>query len=237
MTEWKARRFWRAATVEPVEGGVQLCLDGRPVRTPGKLPLVLPTRALAEAMAEEWNAQEDVIAPATMPVTRAANSAVERVMPHHGDVVAMLAAYAETDLLCYRAEAPETLIRRQADGWDPMLDWADEALGAGFRVTRGVLPVDQEAATLDRIRAILSGYAPFPLTAVHDLVTLSGSVVLGLAVAEGRLSPETAFDLSRIDEVFQAEIWGEDAEAAAAAADKRAQYLQAHRFLRLCCEG
>lgn len=234
MTEWKAKRFWRAAAAEPVGDGYRLVLDGRPVKTPGKAALVLPTRAMAEAMVAEWDAQEDVIRPDTMPVTRAANSAVERVTAFHDEVVEMLAAYAETDLLCYRADGPEALTDRQAAGWDPMLDWAATALGARFAVTAGILPIAQDPACLTAIRRALTAYDAFRLTAVYDLVTLSGSVVLGLGVAKGRLAPDAAFDLSRIDETYQAEIWGRDDEAEAAAADKQRQFVQAHRFLTLC---
>jgi chaperone required for assembly of F1-ATPase len=233
MTEWKAKRFWTAAAVAEAEGGYQVELDGRPVRTPGKALLVLPTRAMAEAVAAEWDAQEGEIKPLTMPVTRSANSAIERVTPSHAEVAAMLSAYGETDLLCYRAEGPQDLAARQAEGWDPLLDWAAEALEARLHPTAGVLPVPQPAQSVANLSAEVTRTPPFHLTALHDLVTLSGSLILGLATAYGRLTPETAFDLSRIDEDFQIEQWGEDEEAAEFATARRAQFLHADRFWRL----
>jgi len=233
MTEWKAKRFWTSAAVIESDGGYQIELDGRPVRTPGKLPLVLPTRAMAEAVAAEWDAQEGEIKPLTMPVTRSANSAVERVTPGHAEVAAMLSAYAETDLLCYRADAPQDLAERQAGGWDPLLDWAAETYGARLHTTVGVLPVPQPEDSLATLAAVVVRVPAFHLTALHDLVTLSGSLILGLATAEGRLSPDDAFDLSRIDEDYQIEQWGADEEAAEFAAARRAQFLHAHRFWQL----
>lgn len=233
MTEWKAKRFWKTATVAEAEGGFQVLLDGRPVRTPGKTLVVTPTRAMADAMAAEWDAQEDEIQPLTMPVTRSANSAIERVTPIKAEVTDMLAAYAETDLLCYRAESPSTLASRQAAAWDPLLDWVADTLQARLVATEGVLPIPQSPDALARVRAHIAAVPPFQMTALHDLITLSGSAILGLATAHGRLTPDAAFDLSRIDEDYQIEQWGRDEEADAATADKRAQFLHADRFWRL----
>jgi len=233
MTEWKAKRFWTDVSVDPAEGGFRVLLDGRPVRTPGKALLLLPTRAMAEATAEEWAAQEGEIQPLTMPVTRSANSAIERVTPAHAEVAAMLSAYGETDLLCYRADGPQILVERQAAGWDPLLDWAAETLQAPLLRTVGILPVAQPEDSLAKLSRIVSDTPPFHLTALHDLITLSGSLILGLATAKGRLTAATAFDLSRIDETFQIEQWGEDEEAAEFAAARRAQILHAERFWKL----
>jgi chaperone required for assembly of F1-ATPase len=237
MTEWKARRFWKTVTVAPVETGYQVLLDARPVRTPGKSLLVVPTRAMADAMAAEWAAQDAEIKPLTMPVTRSANSAIERVTVFRAEVTDMLAAYAETDLLCYRAESPAILARRQADGWDPLLDWASEALDARLIATKGVLPIDQSPAALAAIKTHIAAANVFQMTALHDLITLSGSAVLGLAVAKRHLDPEVAFDLSRIDEEFQAEQWGRDEEADIATHNKRTQFLHADRFWTLSFIG
>ncbi|PAU96436.1 ATP12 family chaperone protein [Paracoccus salipaludis] len=233
MSEWKARRFWTRAEVADVEGGYEVRLDGRPVRTPGKLPLVLPTRALAQAVAAEWDAQTDAIDPGAMPLTRAANSAIERVAPQFDAVADMLADYGGTDLLCYRAEHPVELVVRQAEGWNPWLDWARDDLGADLRVTQGVIPVTQDREALARLRARLAELTPWQLTALHDLVTLSGSLVLGLAVLEGRLDAEAAHRLSRIDEEHQAEIWGRDEEADIAAGDRLQALRNAARLLAL----
>ena len=233
MSEWKARRFWKAASVEAEGGGWQVLLDSRPIRTPGKLPLVMPTRALAQAIAAEWDAQADVIDPNTMPLTRAANSAAEKVTPQFAAVADMLAGYGGTDLLSYRASGPATLAERQAAAWDPLIDWAARALRAPLKITEGVIPVAQDAGALARLRARLDDLTPWQLTALHDLVTLPGSLILGLAVLEGRLDADAAHALSRIDETFQAERWGRDDEAEAAAAARLDAMRVAARLLDL----
>ena len=233
MTEWKAKRFWKAASVEAAEGGFQVLLDGRPVKTPGKLSLILPSRAMAEAMAAEWDAQEDEIDPRTMPVTRGANTAIDRVVPQQAEIAEMLAAYGETDLMSHRADSPQALIDRQAAGWDPLLDWAAETIGARLHVTAGVLPVAQPEDSLKALHQALKDVTPFQMVAIHDLITLSGSIIIGLAVAKGRVDPETGWHLSRIDEGWQIEQWGEDEEASEAAANKHRQFLEADRFWHL----
>jgi chaperone required for assembly of F1-ATPase len=237
MSEWKAKRFWKAADIRETEGGWEITLDGRPVRTPGKLPLVVPTEALARAIAEEWDAQAEVIDPTSMPLTRAANSAIEKVAPQFDAVASMLAEYGGSDLLSYRAESPEDLIQRQAEGWDPLIDWAATELRAPLRITHGITHVAQDDEVLERLHAELRGLDVFGLTAAHDLVTLPGSLVLGLAVIRGRIDAEEAFRLSRIDETFQAEQWGEDEEAAEAAANRREAVLSAARLWQLSRAG
>lgn len=237
MTGWAAKRFWTRAEAIATDAGYEVTLDGRPVRTPAKAPLVLPNAALAEAMAEEWNAQPELIDPRAMPVTRAANSAIDRVVPHRAEVVAMLCEYGGTDLLCYRAETPAELARRQAEGWDPMLDWARACLGAPLVAATGVMHVAQPDASLGALRGEVERHDAFELVGLHDLVTISGSLVLGLAASAGELPPERVWALSRIDESWQLEQWGEDAEAVAAAEAKRIQLLEAHRFLELARAG
>jgi len=231
-SEWQARRFWKDVDVRPAGGGWEVMLDGRVLRTPGNQPLILPTEALARAVAEEWAAQGDIIAPLTMPLTRAVNAAVERVSQQKAAVASMLAAYAEADLLCYRAEGGR-LAELQAEGWQPLLDWAEAAFGARLCATGGVIPVPQDAAALARLAERVEALDPFALTALHDLVTLPGSLVLGLAVLEGRIDAATAHALSRIDEDFQAEQWGRDAEAEEAAEGRRQAMLSAERLWRL----
>jgi chaperone required for assembly of F1-ATPase len=233
MTEWAARRFWTEAAVEETEGGHTVALDGRRVRTPARTPLVLPSRPLAEAVAHEWQEQPETIDPLAMPLTRAANSAIDRVAPARTSVIAMLADYGETDLLCYRAEAPATLAERQAAAWDPMLDWAAEDLGARLVCGTGVMHVAQPDASLRALCAALESLDAFELTGLHDLVTLSGSLILGLAAERGADAPHRLWELSRIDEIWQAEQWGEDAEAAEAAEDRRRSFLRAARFVAL----
>ena len=233
MAEWKARRFWKTADIRPQPGGWEVVLDDRPLRTPGKLPLILPTEALARAIAAEWDAQTDVIDPNRMPLTRAANSAVEKVTPQFHDVTSMLGDYGGTDLLSYRASEPEALTRMQALGWDPLIDWAATELRAPLRITHGVIPVPQDPAVLLKLQAEIASLDAFALTALHDLVTLPGSLILGLAVLRGRLDAETAWNLARIDEEFQADRWGRDEDADLAAQGRLEAMRNAERFYRL----
>jgi chaperone required for assembly of F1-ATPase len=230
MSGWTPKRFWTEVAVVPEGEAFGVSLDGRPVRTPLKNALLLPTRGFAEAVAREWAAQASTIDPNTMPATRLANAAIDKVAAQRGEVVEMLASYGASDLLCYRAEEPEKLVDRERAGWDPLLAWSAEALGADLATGSGVMPVPQAAGDLTRLREPLEAMDPFELAAFHDLVTLSGSLVLGLAVAMGRLSAEEAWRLSRLDEDFQIEEWGEDEEAAEAAARRRQAFLDAARF-------
>ena len=234
MSVWSARRFWTTANAVPAPGGFAVQLDARPVRTPLKAPLVLPTQALAEAVAAEWQAQAGRVDPETMPFTRTANSAIDKVAPQQDAVAAMLASYGGSDLLCYRAEGPDDLVARQAEAWDPILDWAAQRLGARLLVTTGVMHVDQPGESLAGLYQRVSGLDPFQLSAFHDLVALSGSLVLALAVTQKRLTADAAWALSRIDEDWQISLWGEDEEAADITARKRAAFLQADRFFGLC---
>lgn len=234
MSAWSARRFWTTASAVPVEGGYTVHLDARAVRTPLKAPLVVPTLALAEAIAAEWQAQDTKVNPDTMPFTRTANSAIDKVAPQMDEVAGMLAAYGGSDLLCYRAEGPPDLVARQAEAWDPILIWALEVLGADLVVTQGVMHVEQPAESLSRLHERVAAMTAFELAAFHDLVAISGSLVLALAVTEGRVTADEAWTLSRVDEDWQISLWGEDEEAAEVAARKRAAVLQADRFYRLC---
>jgi len=233
MSEWKSRKFWTDVSVDKADDGWCVLLDGRPIRTPFKSALLLPTEPLARMVAEEWAAQDDDIRPDRMPATRMANSAIDKVGPQWDGVVDVVAAYGETDLLCYRAEGPRLLVERQAREWDPVLDWARTRFDAHLAVATGIIPVDQDPAALARLRAELDALDAFRLTAMHDLVSLTGSLVLGLAVAHDALAPDRAWDLSRIDEEWQIEQWGRDDEAEATAALKRQDFLRAKIFWRL----
>lgn len=238
MSEWAPRRFWKEAGVTPAPGGgFAVQLDGRPVRTPGRAPLVVPGEALARQIAAEWQAQEGRIDPHSMPLTRMANTAIDRLGGARGAVVAMLAGFGASDLLCHRAPGPEDLARRQAEAWDPLLRWAAEALGVALVATAGVIAPPQPEPGLARLAQALGALSVFELAAMHDLVTISGSVILALAVERGRLGAAEAHGLSCLDEDWQAGIWGRDDEAAQAAAARRAAFADAHRFLLLCREG
>lgn len=234
MSGWKPKRFWKSATAEACEGGFTVRLDGRAVKTPAKAPFVLPTLAMAQAAAAEWDAQVAEVRPATMPVTRAANSAIDKVAPQFDEVAELLAAYGASDLLCYRATGPAGLIARQAAAWDPLIDWAATALQAPVLTTAGIVHIAQPPDSLARMRARLFAATPFELAALHDLISITGSLILGLAVADGRLSADEAFSISRIDEHWQAELWGRDDEAAALDALKHAGLTEAARFWALC---
>ena len=233
MSGWAAKRFWDNATVELAGHAFEVRLDGRPVRTPLKAPLHVPTAKMAEAIAVEWQAQTGLVDPRTMPVTRSANAAIDKVAPQHEGVCQMLASYGETDLLCYRAPGPDTLMARQSQAWDPLLDWAADRFTAPLVTTQGVIPIAQYQASIAILHHAVSSYRPFSLTAVHDLITLSGSLILGLAVAEQWISADSGWNLSRIDEDWQVEQWGADDEAAEMAITKRDAFLHAAAFLDL----
>lgn len=230
MSAWTAKRFWKEASIAADENGFRIELDGRPVRTPAKTLVVVPTRAMAAEIAAEWDAQVEQINPESMPVTRSANAALDKVATQFDEVAAMLSAYGGSDLLCYRADHPDALIERQAKSWDPLLDWLDESFGVRLVLQAGVMPVAQDekgqAILHDRVRQL----TPFEMAAFHDLVSLSGSLVIALAVIEGRISPEEGWDLSRIDERWQEEQWGEDDEATALATRKKGEFLTAAKI-------
>lgn len=231
---WAPKRFWTSVTVEAVTGGHTIRLDARPVKTPGKAPLVVPTAALAHAIAAEWEAQAGLVRPQTMPFTRAANSALDKVALQFDEVVGLLAAYGETDLLCYRATGPVELIALQNAAWDPLLDWCATTLGAPLVSVGGVMHIAQPEPSTRRLHAMTAALTPFQIAAFHDLVMLSGSLVLAFAVTQGRLTPEQAWAFSRIDETYQASLWGEDEDAAALAETKRLAFHQAAAFWAIC---
>lgn len=234
MSEWAAKRFWDKVSVEATDGGFAVQLDGRAVRTPQKTLVAMPSEAMAQAVAMEWDAQGEKIDPLSMPVTRAANAALDKVTPQHGEVVDMLAAYGDSDLLCYRADSPEGLVAKQAAGWDPLVDWSATDLGAPLQLRTGIMHVPQAPESLATMHGHVAAFDPFRLTAFHDLVSITGSLILGLAVTRGRLEATAAWNLSRIDEDWQISQWGEDEEAAEQAALKRRDLLAAERFFALC---
>ncbi len=233
MSDWKMKRFWTETTVAQTDTGWRVLLDGRSVKTPGKSDLVVPTRAMAEAMREEWDAQDGEIDPETMPVTKAANSAIDKVTVQFSEVADMLADYAGTDLLCYRAATPIDLKDRQSLQWDPLLDWCAERYDARLIPVEGVMFSPQDDAALARLKAEIHAMSPWRLTGVHELITITGSLVLGLAILEGRLTADAAWDLSRLDELFQQEDWGVDEDAEELAAHKLKALKTGLRFCEL----
>ncbi len=237
MSEWGPKRFWTKAEVAQTDDGWTVTLDGRAVRSPAKTLLVVPTEALADAIAAEWRAQGERVNPATMPFTRTANSALDKVAVQQAEVAAMLSAYGDSDLLCYRADAPDALVARQQEAWDPMLDWAAETYGARLRPRTGVMHVPQDAESLQKLGDEVNVMSPFQLAGFHDLVALTGSLVLGLATTRGARSADAIWSLSRIDEKWQEEQWGTDDEATRVAERKKAEFLQAEHFYRLSSDA
>lgn len=227
------KRTYKAVGVGEGEGGFRVLLDGRCARTPGKAELALPTRALAEAVAAEWEAQGERMDPLTMPLTRFVNSAIDGVRGREPEVRADICKYAASDLVCYRAPGPEELMRRQAEAWDPILAWAREALGARLVTAEGIVPVAQTQAAGAAIQKALAGLDAFALTAHHVMTTLTGSALLALAHARGRLSASEAWAAAHIDEDWQISQWGEDAEARARRERRRDEMQAASRLLAL----
>jgi chaperone required for assembly of F1-ATPase len=227
------KRFYERAAAAPAAGGVALFLDDRPVKTPARNPLTVPTDELAEAIAAEWNAQGEKIDPRTMPLTGLANAAIDRVAPDAGTFAAALARYAETDLLCYRAEGPQPLVDRQLAAWDPLLAWARRRYDVDFTVTAGIMHTPQPGATIERLSAAVAARDPFRLAALSPLVTISGSLVIALALAEGEVGVEEAWTAANIDEAWQAEQWGDDPLAVAPRENRRREFDAAYRFVTL----
>lgn len=209
------KRFYKSAEVAPAKGGYTVVLDGRGVKTPAGAPLVTPALAVATVVAEEYLAQDDVISPSTMPMTRLLATAIDRVEPMRAGIVAQLATCAESDVLCYRAEEPDDLVARQEAGWQPLLDWAAREFGAGFTVTQGIMPVEQPRQAIYAVRTTIAALSTAELTALSAAVQACRSVVVGLALVSGRIGPDEAFALAEMDESFQIERWGETEEAGA----------------------
>lgn len=226
------KRFYKQVSVEPAEGGHAIRLDGRGVKTPARADLVLPTSALAHAVAAEWDAQAE-IDPRRMPLTGLANAAIDRIAPDPAVFAQGLAVYAETDLLCYRADSPTELVARQAAEWDPLLDWARGRYDVHFETVAGIVHRPQPDETVTRLAAAVAAHDPFHLAALQPLVTIAGSLIIALAVAEGRIDVEKAFAAAHLDELWQVEQWGEDELATQAREHHRADFKAAARFLAL----
>jgi chaperone required for assembly of F1-ATPase len=221
------KRFYRDAAV----AGLGIALDGKPLRTPGGAMLALPTAALAEAVAEEWRGQGETIEPVRMMLTKLANTAIDGVAPRRAAVIAEILAFARHDHLCYRAGEPPELARRQREAWDPLLGWAEERFGARLATGAGIAAIAQPDEAVAALRRALEARDAFALAGLHVATSILGSLVLGLAVAERRLDAGAAFAVSQIDERFQAEKWGLDAEAEARARHLAKELDAAARFM------
>lgn len=231
------RRVYRSVAVVPRPCGYGIALDDRPVKTPAAHPLIVPSRALADAIAEEWQAQGDRIVPATMPMLQLANAVIDRIAPNAARIVDQLAAYAETDLLCHWAEGPEELVARQRRHWQPLLDWSATDLDAPLRPVAGIMAQRQSDAALAALRTVVAELDPFVLGALNVLTTGTGSLLIGLAVIRGRIVLEEAWQAAQVDEAYQAEKWGEDDEAAARRTGIKADLAAAVRFLELATQA
>lgn len=227
------KRFYKAATFEQRPRGWAILLDGRAVKTPGRSDLILPGRELAQAVAAEWSARHTVIDPALMPLTRLANTALDLVRGRESEIIAQISAYATSDLLLYRAADQQALIEAQAQAWDPVIGWAHETFGVVFAVAKGIMPVTQQPETAANIGAGLARDDAFALCALHNITTLTGSALLALAIACGRLSPQDAWNCAHIDEDFQIARWGEDDQARLRRAHRWDQMQNASRLLAL----
>ncbi|AKI00895.1 chaperone required for the assembly of F1-ATPase [Hoeflea sp. IMCC20628] len=229
------KRFYKQANVIPgAEGGFVVALDGKPVRTPSRQELGVAYADLAAALAAEWEAQTDKIDPATMPLTRMINTAIDAVSTAEEEVFEDILRYAGSDLLCYRADGPEALVAREAKHWDPHLDWA-ASMGARLVLAEGIIHVEQPADAIRAIAVLLRRYAtPLELTALHTITTITGSLVLALALAEGRAEPSEIWDAAHVDEDFNIAQWGEDYEAAARRATRLIDFQAAAQILSAC---
>jgi chaperone required for assembly of F1-ATPase len=227
------KRFWKAAQAVPVGEGWGVRLDERPLRTPGRALLTVSSETLGQAIAREWVTAEGSIKPQAMPLTGLANAAIDRIDPHRAAFAASLGQYAQGDLACYRAEGPETLAAWQKESWDALLAWARRRYDVDFVTTTGIVHIAQPPATVDRLAHAVAELDPFRLAGLAPMVTIGGSLIAALAALEEALTPDQAWHAVSVDERWQIEKWGADAEAETAMANRRRDFLAAARFLEL----
>lgn len=227
------KRFWRVAEVVEAAGGFGIVLDGRPVKTPARADLAVPTKILAEAIAAEWNECGEEVAPRAMPLTGLANAAIDRIAPDKENYAIGIASYGETDLVCYRAEGPETLVRRQSESWDVLLSWARRRYDVDLACQAGVMHVPQPNETVRRLTHEVAALDQFQLAGLSPIVTIGGSLVAALAVLEEMMPAEAAWEAVSLDDRWQLEQWGDDPEARTALDARRRDFLSAARFLEL----
>lgn len=226
------KRFWNGVSYESAEGGFQIKLDHRAVRTPAKRPLIVPTEKIASHVTAEWDAQVEQVDPAAMPWTRTANAAIDKVAIQRTEVKEHLAGYAGTDLLCYRADGPDSLVLRQQEVWDPILAWFVDHFDVSMKTTTGIMPVAQDPVDIKRLAMVMDKMTDFQLAGFHDLVGLSGSFAIALAVVEEAFSSENLWSAACLDETWQAEQWGEDEEALEHTKLKKVAFLHATEVYR-----
>jgi len=227
------KRVYRIVATELAGPGHAVTLDGKRMRTPGRRELLVPTAALAAAIAAEWDAQHDEIRPAAMPLTRLAATAIDRTADRRDETIAETANYAGTDLVCYRADHPPSLAERQHTAWQPLIDWAAERYASRLAVTTGIVPKPQDPAALAGFAETIAAFDDFRLTGLHTATAACGSLVIALALSAGRVDAAEAFALSQLDETFQIEAWGEDAEAKQRRDALAADIAATARFLEL----
>lgn len=227
------RRFYKEAGSSAGEDGFLILLDGKPALTPGRNRLVLPRADLAAMAVEEWAAQGEFLRPLTMPLTRLANAAIDGVAGQEGPVRAEIVKYAGSDLVCYRADEPESLVERQKAHWDPVLGFVREALGAHFSVQAGIVFIKQPPEAIAAFAQAIGAYDGLDLAALHVMTTISGSALIALSVARGWMSAEAAFDAAHVDEDWNRERWGGDEEAAERRALRRLDMLAAAKIFQL----
>jgi chaperone required for assembly of F1-ATPase len=226
-------RFYKEVSVDSADDLHRVKLDGKPVKTPGGAVLVLPSAALAQAIAEEWRAQETTIQPQTMPLTKLANTAIDRVAPSPAQAREQLLSLAKSDVVCYRATSPSELVQQQALAWDPLIAWTAERFGASLRAGNSLTFIEQDQGAMDSLAAALSKLDAFSLAALYAASSLCGSLVIALALAERKLDSEAAFAAANLDRIYQAERWGWDPQETAKATVERAELNQISRFLEL----
>jgi chaperone required for assembly of F1-ATPase len=226
-------RFYRDVVVEKAGEAYRILLDGRPIRTPAGAPFLLPNEVLAQAIADEWQAQGEKIHPESMPLTKLVKTAIDRVSANRAAWIEQILAFAKSDLICYRAISPQDLVTRQSAQWDPLLEWARERYGAQLRAATGIAFVEQPPEATEGLAHALAGQDDFALAALHAAAALTGSAIIALGLLEGRLDADEAFAASQLDEIYQSERWGEDPEALIQSRSKAAELTNIARFFRL----
>ena len=233
MSEWKQKRFWKNVHVVSSKTGYLIKLDDKILKTPAKKQMLLPTEALAKKVASEWGKQVEEVDSTTMPFTKSSNAALDKVSEQFEEVSSLIGEYGDTDLLYYRADSPPELKKRQKTGWDPIVNWAENTFKVQINCGTGIVYIPQDAKLFSEINIKINSLSIFGLTAFYNMVSITGSLILGLAIINGRLSAEEAYQLSRIDEQWQLAQWGEDEEAQVTSNLKKIAILHSEEFFAL----